>query len=422
MKATVMNQATPSAGRELGPDGTVVIIGAGQSGGWAARTLRAEGFQGKIVLVGDEPHLPYERPPLSKSVLSGDADASSTLLMKQEAFDALNLQWLANTRVQRLDREVRAVELADGRRVFYDKLILCSGGRARPLPGVDMRLPHVHTLRTLADAQQLMPRLRAGQSLIVVGGGWIGLEVAATARQCHMEVVVLERQSRLCERTVSAEVSEHLMRLHESHGVRVLLGAELEALERGENGMLHVRLSGGDVMFADTVFVGAGLIPNDELARAAGLVCDGGVVVDQSCRSSDPDIFAAGDVAVSPNRWAAGHLRLESWQNAQEQGIAAARAVLGQAVAYTPLPWFWSDQYAMNLQIYGLPRSTHRIIRRNGSAPGSFSFFYLQGDVIQAAAGVNAAKELRLAKRLIELHSPVDVERLADPAIPMNKQ
>ncbi len=400
---------------------TIVIIGAGQAGGWAAQTLRCEGFTGRLVLIGDEAHPPHERPPLSKAVLSGAAPTDTTRLMRVEVFDALGLEWRPGARVCRIDRAAKQVLLADGEALAYDKLILCTGGRARrlTLPGVDQ--VSLHTLRTIEDAQALAPSLRPGRNVVVVGGGWIGLEVAATARQLGAEVVLVETQSRLCERTVPAEISEYLLALHHAQGTRVLLDAGVSGFAQAADGRSEVLLADGSALRCDAIVLGIGLVPNDELAREAGLACEGGVLVDPQCRTSDPDILAAGDVAVAPNPWAGRRMRLESWQNAQEQGMAAARSALGHVVDYQPLPWFWSDQYGMNLQIYGLPTAAHRVVRRGDAARGSFVLFYLVGDVVQAAIGPNAARDLRFARRLIEQRMPVDVERLADTGTPMSK-
>jgi 3-phenylpropionate/trans-cinnamate dioxygenase ferredoxin reductase subunit len=400
---------------------TIAIIGAGQAGGWAAQTLRKEGFSGRIVLLGDEAHPPHERPPLSKSVLSGEASPDSTRLQKTEAFEALALDWRPGAHVARIDRATKHIELASGETVAYDKLILCTGGRARTLSAPGTESVAVHTLRTIDDSLALAPMLKPGRRVVVIGGGWIGLEVAATARQKGADVVVIEAQSRLCERTVPREMSEHLLALHRSHGTRVVLGAAIERLSVGADGGCVVTLADGEALACDAVVAGIGMLPNDELAREAGLACDGGVLVDSRCQTSDPDIFAAGDVAVTPNPWAGRRLRLESWQNAQEQGIAAARAALGLEVDYQPLPWFWSDQYEMNLQIFGIPVPTHRVVARGAPGSASFVLFYLDGDVVQAALGPNAAKDLRFARRLIEQRKAVDVQRLADTSIPMAK-
>ena len=416
-----MNAERPEVAAAAWAESTIAIVGAGQAGGWAAQTLRGEGFGGRIVLIGDEAHPPHERPPLSKAVLSGAAAPESTRLLKQDAFDALGLDWRPGARVRRIDREHKRLELADGQTVGYDKLILCTGGRARALavPGVD-DVP-VHTLRSIDDALALGPLLTPGRRVVVIGGGWIGLEVAATARMKGAGVTVLESQQRLCERTLPPEMSEHLLALHRSHGTRVRLGTGVSRFGVDADGRSVVMLSDGQALTYDVIVLGIGLVPNDELARDCGLACDGGVLVDTRCRTSDPDILAAGDVAVSPNPWAGRALRLESWQNAQEQGIAAARSALGIDVDYQPLPWFWSDQYDMNLQIFGVPRPGHRVVVRGTPGAASFVIFYLDGETVQAALGPNAAKDLRFARRLIEQRKPVDPDRLADIGVPMSR-
>lgn len=416
-----MNAERPEVAAAACADATIVIVGAGQAGGWAAQTLRKEGFAGRLVLIGDEAHPPHERPPLSKAVLAGDAPPESTRLQKSEAFEALGAQWRPAARVARIDRVGKRLEIAPGESIAYDKLILCTGGRARTLsvPGADG--PGVYTLRTIDDALTLAPLLRPDNRVVIIGGGWIGLEVAATACKKGAQSIVVEAQSRLCERTVPPEISEHLLALHQAHGTRVILGAGVASLNTNAHGKPVVTLADGNQLECDAVVVGVGMVPNDELAREAGLECEGGIVVDSRCQTSDPDIFAAGDVAVMSNPWAGRRLRLESWQNAQEQGIAAARSALGLEVDYQPLPWFWSDQYDMNLQIYGVPLPSHRVVKRGSPGSGSFIFFYLEGDVVKAALGPNSARDLRFARRLIEQRKPVDPIRLADVGVPMSK-
>lgn len=400
---------------------TIVIIGAGQAGAWAARTLREEGFAGRLLLIGDEIHPPYERPPLSKAVLSGETAPESLHILNAAALTALSIEWLANAPVARIDRADHRVILADGQAIHYDKLILCTGGRARELDVPGRSLPGVHTLRTIADAQRLGPLLRPGAHIVVVGGGWIGLEVAATARKRGAAVTVIETMARLCERSVPEALSAHLHGMHVAQGVEVLLGAAVAGFARDAEGPLEVMLGDGKTIACDTAVVGIGLVPNDELARAAGLDCEGGVLVDAQCRTSDPDILAAGDVAVARNSWAGRRLRLESWQNAQDQGIAAARSALGRDVDYDPLPWFWSDQHGTNLQIYGVPLPGHQVVVRGDPSAGSFVFFYLEGERVMAALGGNAARELRFARRLIEKRTPVSAQDLADPAVSLAK-
>ena len=400
---------------------TIVIVGTGQAGGWAAQTLRQEGFTGKVVLIGDEQHRPYERPPLSKAVLSGIAPAESTYLIKPEAFEKLGLDWRPGVRATSIDCEASQVRLSTDERITYDKLILCSGGRARTtnLPGADMH--DLFTLRTIDDARALSEVLLPGKEIVVVGGGWIGLEVAATARSKGVEVTVVELMTRLCERTVPREISDYLSRLHTGHGVNLILGAGVAGFSRNDEGRPVVNLADGRNLVCDAVVVGIGMIPNDELAREAGITCDGGILVDEQCRTSDPQVLAAGDVAVFHCNWAGRQMRLESWQNAQEQGIAAARSALGHEVVHQPLPWFWSDQYDTNLQIYGVPDPFHRLVVRGDLKSDSFVLFYLEGDKVRSAMGPNAARDLRFARRLIETQKAVDPDRLADPAIAMSK-
>lgn len=400
---------------------TIVIVGGGQAGGWAAQTLRTKGFAGRIVLVGDEAHRPYERPPLSKAVLSGDAMVESTYLHKPEAFELLQLDWRQNVSVTAIDRPSRTLHLTQGDPISYDKLILCTGGRARNLniPGAD--LPGVFMLRSIRDAENLGAALVAGKRLLVIGGGWIGLEVASTARKKGLDVTIVEASTRLCERTVPPEVSDYLLRLHTSHGVRIELGAGIERIAPSPTGALTAMLNDGREIEADVVLISIGLVANDELARAAGLACDGGVSVDSQCRTSDPDIFAAGDVAVWHSKWAGRHMRLESWQNAQEQGIAAACAVLGMAVDHQPLPWFWSDQFDVNLQIFGMPAPSHQTVLRGSADSNAFVMFFLDHGKVAAALGPNSARDLRFARRLIERGTVVDPALLADLEIPLSK-
>ncbi|MCO4865454.1 FAD-dependent oxidoreductase [Cupriavidus sp. WGlv3] len=416
-----MNSDATAGGAAAACANTIVIIGAGQAGGWAAQTLRKEGFRGRLVLIGDESHPPHERPPLSKAILAGEAAPESLRLLKPEAFEALSLEWHPAVPVTRIDRAVKSIETANGASIPYDKLILCTGGTARHLaiPGADAA--PVHTLRRIEDALALAPVLGPGRAIVVIGGGWIGLEVAATARKRGAGVTVVEAQSRLCERTVPGPVSQHLLALHRSHGTGVMLDASVERITRSPDGRSVVELTDGAKLPCDAIVVGVGLVPNDHLARDAGLECDGGVIVDACCRTSDPDIFAAGDVAVTPNPWAGRRLRLESWQNAQDQGMAAARSALGLAVKYQPLPWFWSDQYDMNLQIYGMPSPAHRVVSRGCAGTASFVLFYLDGNVVKAAIGHNAARDLRFARRLIEQNKTVDAARLSDAEVPMSK-
>lgn len=395
-------------------NGRVVIVGGGQAGGWAARTLREEGFEGEICLIGDEPHAPYERPPLSKAVLLGEQPPASTMLFPEEAWKALRLDWRPRTRAVRIDRAAATVELEGQPPIVWDRLILCTGGRPRPLP-VSTTTAKVHLLRTIEDALEIGARLFEGQTVVVLGGGWIGLEVAAAARLRRCRVIVVEAARRVCVRTLPPCVSDFLHRLHARNGVEIKLGHTARRIEATDGGGARVELCDGERIDADLMVAGLGLLANDELAAEAGLECHQGVLVDQRCATSDPRIFAAGDVAVAPNRWIGGSLRLESWQNAQQQGAVAARAALGKDIRYEPLPWFWSDQFDTNLQIYGVPLPSDRVIElppKGADDSVAMVWHFIRDGVPAAVIGANAPRALRAARKLIEAGKPVADDQL----------
>jgi 3-phenylpropionate/trans-cinnamate dioxygenase ferredoxin reductase subunit len=398
----------------------IVIIGAGQAGGWVAKTLRAEGYADRITLVGDEPHPPHERPPLSKAVLAGAAAPESTHLLKAEDFAKLGLDFRPGTRVTGIDRAAKRVAIESGEAIGYDRLVLCTGSRVRklPVPGADS--PRVLYLRTIDDAARVRANLGAGKHLVVIGGGWIGLEVAATARKSGAAVTVIEALDRVCARAVPPEVSRHLEALHRRHGVELVLGQGVAGIEDGA-GRVAVALADGRRIAGDAIAVGIGIVPNVELAAAAGLAVDNGVVVDAQCRASDPDVSAAGDCASAPLACLGRRVRLESWANAQNQAIVAAKAVVGQDVRYDELPWFWSDQYDVNLQMLGLPARWPEPVVRGDPASGGFSQFYLDGERIAAIVAVNAPRDLRAAKKLVETRKPVRAASLADPAVQLQR-
>lgn len=394
----------------------IVIIGAGQAGGWAARTLRREGFGGRIVLVGDESHAPYERPPLSKGILAGAASPEAAMIFTRADLEQLAIEWRASSKCVSIDRAAREVLLSDGSALPYDKLILCMGGRARQLtvPGAD--LPGVFVLRTLDDALAIASLLAPGKALVAIGGGWIGLEVAATARWKGLGATIVESEARLCARTVPSEASGFLQGMHERQGTEVLLNCSVEKIERHATG-LGVILDGGRVLAADIVVAGIGLLPNDELARKAGLECRGGIIVDANCRTSDEHIFAAGDVAFAYNQWFGRHMRLESWQNAQDQGIAAAKAALGMDIKYDPLPRFWSEQYDVKIQIMGCLSSERGVpVLRENPTSGLFMIFWVENSRLQGVLSVNAGSDLREARRILVTQLPVETNALADPS------
>jgi 3-phenylpropionate/trans-cinnamate dioxygenase ferredoxin reductase subunit len=383
-----------------------VIIGAGQAGAWVARTLRAEGFAGRVVLIGAEPHDPYERPPLSKAVLKGDAKIDSTTLLSKAQADAASIECRLGVEVVDIDRAGRNIRCADGGTLAYDKLFLTTGSRVRQWPGIAAS-PRIHTLRGHDDAARLRQALRG--HLLVLGGGWIGLEVAATARALGVAVTLVEAAPRLCARSLPPVASAFLAQLHRTNGVDVKLGQSVNILAT-HGDFVTAELADGSSIRADNALVAIGILPNVELAQACGLAVEDGILVDASGRTSDPDIFAAGDVTRHMNVFAGGLVRLESWANAQNQAITAARAALGIEARYDEIPWFWSDQYGVNLQILGMPAAAARCYARGAPADGKGSWLGLHEDGRPAGAiAVNAPRDLRALRPLFENNSAPDI-------------
>lgn len=399
----------------------VVIVGAGHAGGSAAAFLRQYGFEGPIYLVGEEPLLPYQRPPLSKAWLKGEADADSLALKPDswyaEAEVALRLGGVATE----INRGSRTVTLASGEAIPYDFLILATGARARmlPIPGAD--LANVLALRTAADAEHLKSVLGAGKRLAIIGGGYVGLEAAASARALGAEAVVIERENRVLARVACPELSEFFQRYHGERGVTFELNAGVEAFVGEDGKVAGVKLADGRTVACDAVLVGVGAHPNDELAKDCGLDCAGGVIVDLEARTSDPHIFAIGDVSHRPLPIYDRQFRLESVPNALEQAKQAASAIAGRAGPTPEVPWFWSDQFDLKLQIAGLPFDADRIVVRGNPDTASFAVFHLKGDLIQAVEAVNAPPEFMAGKMLISRRTPVSLEKLADTTISMKE-
>jgi 3-phenylpropionate/trans-cinnamate dioxygenase ferredoxin reductase component len=399
----------------------IVIVGAGQAGAWVARSLRDAGFAGSVTLVGSETHLPYERPPLSKRGLS-IGEPAFDLVFTREDYTNLRIDLVLGTSVISVDRDNRSILCSDGKYLVYDRLVLTTGGRARRPLFTGNDHPGVFTLRTIEDAAAISERLHVGRHMVVAGGGWLGLEVAASARARGLEVTVIEGAGRLCARSLPESLSTFLLNKHLSHGVDVKLGTSLTRLDL-ENERL-VGTTGGDsqeLRPADLVVLGVGLEPNTEIAIKAGLNVDNGIVVDEYGSTSDPHIYAAGDVANLPCSWGGGRMRLESWANAQNHGIAVGRSVAGEKLAYDELPWFWSDQYDMNLQMAGIFAPGLREVWRGDPVGGSFSLFQVRHDRVVAAASINAPREFRQAKLLIKSMQKVDVTVLADRGSRLDK-
>ncbi len=399
---------------------SMVIVGAGHCGGRAAQALREFGWTGPIDLVGMERHAPYERPPLSKELLTGDKTADACLLRSSQAMidDGIRLH---TQRVAAIDTGARTVTLAIGQVLPYWRLLLTPGGAVRRLtiPGAD--LPEVLTLRTLDDAQTLAPRLSAGRSLLVVGGGFIGLEVAASARRLGTRVTLVEGAPRLLGRAVPPEVADGVVALHRHHGVDLRLGVLPERIEPCAQGGVRVHLSDGTVQSVDTVVVGIGIEPATGLARAAGLQVARGIVVDAHLRTSDPQVYAAGDAAEFPSPLSGQPMRQETWFNAEAQARVAARNLLGGDEVFRATPWFWSDQYDHQLQVAGEPALGVATAQRD-LGEGSSIIFYL--DEVRRLVGMSAwgpvarlVKDAKLARLLVERGGVADPAALADPAI-----
>ncbi|MFN3613248.1 MAG: NAD(P)/FAD-dependent oxidoreductase [Rubrimonas sp.] len=398
----------------------IVVVGAGQAGATLVETLRAEGYEGALTLIGDEPAPPYQRPPLSKKYLLGEMTADRLHLKPGEWWKDHGVDLRTGVRVAAIDRTARQVALADGERLSWDRLALATGSRPRRLPAaMGGALPGVHVVRTLADVDAMAPAFAPGARLLVVGGGYIGLEAAAVAATRGMGVTLIEAAPRILGRVAASQTADFFRDLHARHGVEIREGAALARLTESGGRVSGALMADGTQVAADVVVVGVGVTAADDLARDAGLATDDGVVVDAACRSSDPDIFAAGDVARFP--WRGSSIRLESVQNAIDQARAAARAMLGIDTKYDPVPWFWSDQYDVKLQIAGLNAGHDRIVTRPGSRPGGFSVWYFRGDELIAVDAMADAKAYMTGKRWIEAGVSPDAGRLADAGVELRE-
>lgn len=400
---------------------SVVIVGAGHAGGTAAALLRQFGHEGPITLVGEEPLPPYQRPPLSKAWLKGEAGAED-LFLKGDGFYAEHaIDLRLSTRVEAIDRSAPAVVLEGGERLHYDRLILATGARPRRLPLPGAELEGVLELRSVADAERLKGALGPERRLAVIGGGYIGLEVAASARALGAEVVVLEREHRLLPRVAGADLSGFFCAYHGARGVDCRMGTAVAALEGASGAVAAVRLSDGGVLPCDLALVGVGAQPNLELAQGAGLDCADGVVVDLEARTSDPAIYAIGDLTWRPLPLYDRMFRLESVPNALEQARQAAASICGRPAPTPEVPWFWSDQYDLKLQIAGLSFDPDQIVMRGDTQSSRFAAFHLKDRRILCVEAVNAPAEFMGGRLLIGRRAQVEPERLADPAISMKE-
>lgn len=398
----------------------VVIVGAGHAGVTLASALRAADYDGNITLLSDEAECPYHRPPLSKAYLNSDgsADSEQKLLLEPESFYAeQRIELRRNTRVSTIDTAASSVVLDSGERLEYQQLVLATGARARTLalPGCD--LLGIETLRTLGDARRIRRKLQACRSVVVVGGGFIGLEIASTARQLGKQVTVLETASRIMERAVAPLVSEYVTARHRAKGIAIELGAKVTGFAGLDGQVIAVHGEGGEWQ-ADLVIVGAGAIANSELAEAAGIACDNGILVDAQLRTSVANVFAIGDCAACDNPFAGRRIRLESIQNANDQARVVAQQLTGNSQAsYHAVPWFWTDQGEVKLQMVGLPIGADDCVLRGNPEQGRFSVFRYRGDSLIAVESVNQPLEHIMSRKLIAAGLSPDKRLVADPAV-----
>jgi 3-phenylpropionate/trans-cinnamate dioxygenase ferredoxin reductase subunit len=398
---------------------THIIVGAGQAGSWAAMAMREAGYAGRIVLIGDERWRPYERPPLSKTVLTDEPEPPVAYFHPAQRYEERRIELLLNTKVSELDPLAHSIRLSDGQCLDYDRLLLAVGGRARhlPIPGSGKAL----YLRTTEDARRIRKGLTTARHAVCIGAGVIGLEIASSIRQRGGQVTVLESLPRAMGRSVSPEGAQFIETMHRSAGVAMHFGVIVDAIEDAANGSKRVYCRDGSEFAGDIVIAGVGMQRNLELAEHAGLALEGGIVVDELGRTSAPDVYAAGDVTAFHHPLFGRRLRLESWRHAQNQGIAVGKAMCGDTTAYDDVPWFWTDQYGVNLQVAGLPADAERtIVRANAQDVFTAVHLAVDGSVVGVTAA-NNPREMRAGLALIRAKSSVDPKTLADPDVPLQR-
>ncbi|MES3021817.1 MAG: FAD-dependent oxidoreductase [Pseudomonadota bacterium] len=405
---------------------TLIVIGAGHAGAEAAVAARQGGYSGKIVVIGDESPLPYQRPPLSKAYLHGRASVESLLLKPQAAYDKAEVTLRLGVRVAAIDRAQKSVLLADGARLAYTQLIIATGSSARALsaPGLppDARPANLFYLRNVDDVEAMRPYFIEGKRLVIVGAGYIGLEVASVARRCGLQVTVLEAAPRVLARVTAPEVSDFYATLHAQAGVRILVDSRIEKIELDARGAItSLTTADGKLIEADLMIAGIGVLPNDALAAAAGLDIDNGIATDNCMRSSDPDIFAIGDCSSHPSQVYGRRIRLESVPNALEQARCVASVVCGAPKPYVSVPWFWSDQYDLKLQMVGLSQGYDQVVLRGDPANKSFAVFYLREGAVISADCINRPLEFVPLKKLVTARAVVAPARLADESVTLKE-
>lgn len=395
-----------------------VIIGGSHAAISLAAQLRHLSADAGITIVSADPEVPYQRPPLSKGYMSGKATFDQVVLRPEDWYAPNNIELLKGARAEAVDRPDRIVTLDDGRKISYDKLVFATGAKPRRLPAaIGGQLPNVYVMRDHGDALKLMERMKEGVRLVVIGGGYIGLEAASEAAKKGVAVTVIEAADRILKRVACAETADDIRALHQGHDVTILENAQIHEI-RETNGLASgVILADDRVIPADFIITGIGVYPDTELAETAGLTYDNGIVVNERLETSDPDIYAIGDCASFPYR--GRMIRLESVQNANDMGATAAHNILGEGRAYKPVPWFWSDQFELKLQIAGLNTGYDHVITRKGLREGAKSHFYFQGDEFLAADCLNDGAAYMMARKILEGGKVLTKEQVADPGFNM---
>jgi 3-phenylpropionate/trans-cinnamate dioxygenase ferredoxin reductase subunit len=397
---------------------TTVIAGAGHAAGQVVAALKQQKYAGQIVLVGDEDYLPYQRPPLSKKFLAGEMPAERLHFKPASFYDDPRIEIRLQTRITAIDRDNKFLQTQHGEEISYDKLVLALGSRARRLQMEGADLAGVHYLRSITDVNDIRLEFDRHRRAVIIGAGYIGLEVAAVMQQQGLDVTVVELADRVMSRVVSPEISDFYQIEHANQGVKLRLSTGVSAL-RGDKRIAAVETADGEQIPADFVVVGVGIIPNTELAAATGLAVDNGIVVDDRCQTHDPAVYAVGDCTAHPNAIYGRQLRLESVHNALEQAKTAANNICGKDTRYSQVPWFWSDQYDLKLQIAGLSQGYEEIVIRGNPADRSFACLYLKNNQLIATDAVNAPREFIQSKDLIASHAKIDAARLGDTNLPL---
>ncbi len=402
-------------------DGRCVVVGASHAGAQVATRLRKLGWQGSIKLIGDEQYLPYHRPPLSKDYLKGAKAKDGIILHAEVAYAKSDVDLMLGHHVERIDRNKKTVELQTGEQIGYDKLVLAVGSRPRelPLPGVE--LGGVHYLRDVDDVDRIRATASQGGRAVIIGGGYIGLETAASLRHLGMEVTVIEALDRVLQRVTCEPVSRFFTRIHREEGVDIRVQTQVKAIH-GDNAVTSVEIVSGEMIETSLVVIGIGIVPNTRLAEDAGLAINNGIDVNPFAQTSDPDIYAVGDCASSIHPRYERQLRLESVQNANDQALVAAKSLCGQPVAYDAVPWFWSDQYDLKLQIAGLAEGADEVIVRGDPDAGrSLSILHLKSGSLLSVDAINRPRDFVFGKKLILEGAVLNIAKLADDNVALNE-